>query len=329
MKLPRRQFLRLAASTVALPAASRLARAQAYPLRPIRLVVPFPPGGAYDGLARPWADRIKSLLGTVIIENIGGAGASLGAATVARARPDGYTLLFGGTLPHVNEALLKSRPLYDPDKDLTPIMRVAVGHLAIAIHPSVPSQNLKELVAYAKANPGKLSYGHTGVGSTNHLTGELFKSLAEISDVMQVPYRGAGPLMTDLISGHIPIGIVAVTGQSLGYHRAGNLRILAVTSQKPLVGAPELPTSVQAGFAGITNQSSYGLLAPAGTSKPIIDQIAQATQKLLATREYTQMLIEIGFEATPESNPDEFRQTLAADVAFWRPVVTALALKLD
>src|SRR5436190_8420467 len=142
MKLPRRQFLRLAASTVALPVVSRSARAQIYPSRPIRLVVPFPPGGAYDGLARPWADRVKPLLGTVIIENIGGAGASLGAATVARARPDGYTLLFGGTLPHVNEALLKSHPLYDPDKDLDPIMRVAVGHLAIAIHPSVPSQNL-------------------------------------------------------------------------------------------------------------------------------------------------------------------------------------------
>jgi tripartite-type tricarboxylate transporter receptor subunit TctC len=325
----RRQFLHLAAGAVALPSVSRIASAQTYPSQPIRLVVPFPPGGAYDGLARPWADRIKPLLGAVVIENIGGAGASLGAATVARARPDGYTLLFGGSLPHVNEALLKSRPAYDPDKDLDPIMRVAVGYLAIAIHPSIPSQNLNELVTYAKANSGKLSYGHAGIGSTNHLTGELFKSLAGIPDLVQVPYRGAAPLMTDLISGHIPIGVVAVTGASLAFHRAGNLRILAVTSQNPLAGAPELPTAVQAGFPGITNQGSYGLLAPAGTPKYIIEQIAQATQKLLAMPDYQKMLIETGFEATPESNPDEFRQALAADVALWRPVVTALALKID
>jgi tripartite-type tricarboxylate transporter receptor subunit TctC len=325
----RRQFLHLAAGAVALPSVSRLALAQAYPSQPIRLVVPFPPGGAYDGLARPWADRIKPLLGAVVIENIGGAGASLGAATVARARPDGYTLLFGGSLPHVNEALLKSHPAYDPEKDLDPIMRVAVGYLAIAIHPSIPSQTLNELVTYAKANSGKLSYGHAGVGSTNHLTGELFKSLAGIPDLVQVPYRGAAPLMTDLISGHIPIGVVAVTGGSLAFHRAGNLRILAVTSQNPLAGAPELPTAAQAGFPGITNQGSYGLLAPAGTPKYIIAQIAHATQKLLAMPDYQKMLIETGFEATPESNPDEFRQALAADVALWRPVVTALALKID
>src|SRR5262249_18549370 len=148
---------------------------------------------------------------------------------VARAQPDGYTLLFGGSLTHVNEALLKSRPLYDPDKDLDPIVRLAEGFLAIAVHPSVPATTLKELVAYAKANPGRLSYGHSGIGSTNHLTGELFKSLAGISDVVQIPFRGAGPAITDLISGQIPMGLVAVTGQSLGFHRAGKLRILAIT----------------------------------------------------------------------------------------------------
>src|SRR5262252_7647205 len=132
MKLPRRQFLHLAAGAAALPAVSRLARAQAYPSRPIRLVIPFPPGGAFDALGRPWAERMKSLLGTVVVENIGGGGASLGAAAVAHARPDGYTILLGGTLPHVNEALLKSRPLYDPVKDLDPIAGLAVIALALA-----------------------------------------------------------------------------------------------------------------------------------------------------------------------------------------------------
>ena len=160
---------------------SRMARVQTYPTRPIRLVIPFPPGGAFDALGRPWAERIKSLLGTVVVENIGGGGASLGAAAVARARPDGYTILLGGTLPHINEALLKSWPLYDPVKDLDPIGSIAANFISIAVHPSVPAHNLKEFIAYAKANSGKLSYGHAGIGSTNHLTGELFMMLAGTS----------------------------------------------------------------------------------------------------------------------------------------------------
>src|SRR6476646_7726996 len=160
MKLPRRQFLRLAAGAAVLPAVARIAAAQTYPSRPIRLVIPFPPGGAFDTLGRPWADKMKLLLGTVVVENIGGGGASLGAAAVARARPDGYTILLGGTLPHVNEALLKSRPLYDPVKDLDPIAGVAANVLCIAVHPTVPVRTVAELIAYAKANPGKLSYGH-------------------------------------------------------------------------------------------------------------------------------------------------------------------------
>src|SRR5882724_988340 len=164
MELPRRRFLHLAAGAAALPVVSRVVRAQAYPTRPIRLVIPFPPGGAFDAVGRPFAEKMKPLLGTVVVENIGGGGASIGAAAVARARPDGYTLLLGGTLPHVNEALLKSRPLYDPVKDLDPIAGVAANVLCIAVHPSVPVQTLKELIAYAKANPGKLSYGHSGVG---------------------------------------------------------------------------------------------------------------------------------------------------------------------
>jgi tripartite-type tricarboxylate transporter receptor subunit TctC len=329
MRLHRRRFLQFAGGAAALAIGPRSAVAQSYPERPIKLVVPFPPGGAYDGLARPWADRIKPLLGTVVIENIGGAGASLGAAAVARARPDGYTLLFGGTLPHVNEALLKRTPLYDPDKDLDPIMRVAVGYVAIAAHPSVPANSLKEMVAYVKANPGKVSYGHVGIGSTNHLTGELFKSLAGLPDLVHVPYRGAGPVITDLIGGQIPFGVVATTAQSLGFHREGKLRILAVMSTKPLAAAPDIATAEQAGFPGIANQSSYGLLAPAGTPKPMIDRVAQATRELLTTRDYQQMMEATGFEATPESSPEDFRRILAADVAMWAPVVKALGLKID
>ena len=329
MKRPRRRFLYLGASAAALAAVSRMARAQTYPTRPIRLVIPFPPGGAFDAVGRPLADKMKPLLGTVVVENIGGGGASLGAAAVARARPDGYTILLGGTQTHVNEALLKSRPLYDPVKDLDPIAGVAANVLCIAVHPAVPVQTLAELIAYARANPGKLSYGHSGVGSIQHLAGELFKSLAGTPEIVQVPYRGTGPVITDLAGGQIPIGLPGVTGQVLELHRSGRMRVLAVTSLTRLVAAPELPTAAELGFPGMTVTGSIGLLAPAGTPIGIIEQIAQASRTAVAEPAYQQMLIEAGIEPTLDSGPKKFAGSLAADVALWTPVVKALGLKID
>jgi len=329
MKFSRRTFLHLAAGGAALPAMSRRAVAQTYPTRPIRLVVPFAPGGAFDAIGRPWADKIKPLLGTVVVENIGGGGSSLGAAAVARARPDGYTILLGGTQTHVNETLLKSRPLYDPVKDLAPIAGAANYFLGIAVHPAVPAQNLNELIAYAKANPGKLSYGHAGVGTIQHLTGELFKSLAGTSDIAQIPYRGTGPAITDVVAGQIPMGIVGVTGQVLELHQAGKIRVLAVTSPARLSAAPELSTAVEQGFPGLTVTGSIGLLAPTGTPVDIIEQIAQATRMAVAEPTYKQMLTDAGMEAPIDPNPENFRQSLAADVALWAPVVKSLELKLD
>jgi len=158
-----------------------------YPERPIRLVIPFPPGGGYDAVGRPWAEKMRSLLGTVVVENQGGGGSSLGAAAVARARPDGYTILLGGSSTHITEAILKEHPLYDPLKDLEPISNLVVSAFALAIHPAVPARTLKEFIDYAKGNPGKLSYGHAGVGSLNHLTGELLKSVTGTPDLLQVP----------------------------------------------------------------------------------------------------------------------------------------------
>jgi tripartite-type tricarboxylate transporter receptor subunit TctC len=329
MKLPRRRLLQLAAGAAALPAVSRFAWAQTYPARPIRLVVPFPPGGAFDAVGRPWADKMKPLLGTIVVENIGGGGSSLGAAAVARARPDGYTILLGGTQTHVNEALLKGRPLYDPVKDLDPIASVAAYFLGIAVHPAVPAQTLQELIAYAKADPGKLSYGHAGVGTIQHLTGELFKSLAGTPEIVQVPYRGTGPVITDVIGGQVPMGIVGVTGQVLEFHRSGKMRVLAVTGPTRLIAAPELPTAAELGFPGMTVAGSIGLLAPAGTPVEIIEQIAQATRTAVAEPAYKQMLIDAGMESTLDSNPEKFRQSLAADVALWTPVVKALGLKIE
>jgi tripartite-type tricarboxylate transporter receptor subunit TctC len=329
MKLSRRKVLHLAAGAAALLALSQVARAQAYPTRPIRLVIPFPPGGAFDAVGRPWADKMKPLLGTVVVENNGGGGGSLGAASVARARPDGYTLMLGGTITHVNEAILKSRPLYNPVKDLDPIATVAANFLCIAVHPSVPAQNLKEFIAYAKANTGKLSYGHAGVGSIQHLTGELFKSLAGTPEIVQVPYRGTGPLITDIVGGQVQMGTPGVTGQVIEFHRSGKMRVLAVTSPTRLVAAPELPTAAELGFPGMTVTGSIGLLAPAGTPIRIIEQIAEATRTAVAEPAFRQMLIDAGIEPALDSNPEKFRQSLAADVALWTPVVNALGLKID
>src|SRR5262249_38597095 len=201
MRLPRRRVLQLAAGACALPALARIARAQSYPTRPIRLVVPFPPGVAFDTIGRWWADRMKSLLGAVVVENIGGGGGSVGAAQAARARPDGYTLLLGRATTHITQALLNDRAQFDPPQGLGPISATATPAFALAAHPSLPVNTLNELVAYAKANPAKLSYGSAGTGSLNHLTAEAFKLRVGLPDLIHVPYRGAGPAIADILAG--------------------------------------------------------------------------------------------------------------------------------
>ena len=190
----------------------------------------------------------------MVVENIGGAGASLGAAAVARAQPDGYTLLLGGTLPHVNEALLKAKPLYDPVKDLDPIMRIAAGQLGSRCIRRCRRRRWRSWSRTSKANPGKVSYGHVGIGSTNHLTGELFKSLAGIPDLVQMPYRGAGPVITDLIGGQIPMGVVAVTGQSLGPASLRRLADSGGDQREPLKAAPGSSDRRAGGFPGVANE---------------------------------------------------------------------------
>jgi tripartite-type tricarboxylate transporter receptor subunit TctC len=316
-----------ALSARALMPSPALAQAK-FPERPIRLVVPFPPGGGYDAVARPWADKMKTLLGTVVVENQGGGGSSLGAAAAARARPDGYTILLGGSSTHITEALLKNRPLYDPIKDLDPISNIALSTFALAVHPSIPAKTLKEFIDYAKSNVGKLSYGHAGVGSLNHLTGELFKSLAGTPDILQVPYRGTGPATVDAIGGQVAMVTPAVTGQLLEFHRSGKLRVLAVTSPARLVAAPEIPTAVEA-LPGMVSQQLIGLFAPAGTSKVIIAQVGQATRTALAEPAYQQMLVESGFEPDVDSNPEKFRRVINEDIARWAPLVKAIGLKID
>ncbi len=314
-------------AALALP---REAFAQAgYPDRPIRLIVPFPPGGAFDTIGRPWAERIKPYLGTVVIENIGGAGGGVGAAQASRARPDGYTLLLGGATTHVTEALLKTKPTYDPLKDLESISPVAVTAFAIAVHPSVPAKGLKELVAHIKANPGKLSYGSAGHGSLNHLAGELFKIRAGITDFPHVPYRGAGPGLTDLLAGQIPALVPAMTNIVLEHHKAGKLKVLAVTHGKRLAAAPELPTAVEQGYPDLVAPNFIGVYAPTGVPKEIVDRISAANLKLLAEKSYQELLISGTFELEPPLSPAQYKRFVEDDITRWRPIVSAMGIKID
>jgi tripartite-type tricarboxylate transporter receptor subunit TctC len=328
LKLTRRHFLG-AGAAASLFGGCNAAVAQAYPARSIRLVVPFPPGGAFDFVGRPWAEKIKSSLGTIVVENIGGGGSSLGAAAVVRSPPDGYTLLLGGTQTHVNEALLKSRPLYDPAKDLDAVTGVAAYFLAIVVHPALAVRTLQELREHAKAHPGTVSYGHAGVGSIQHLTGELLKSQTGMDDMVQVPYRGTGPVITDVMSGQIPVGILGITGQVLELHRAGKLRIIAVTSPKRLASAPDVPTAVEAGLPGMIVTGSIGLLAPAGTPRSVVDQISQATAVALADPTFQHVLKEAAMEPVAPPGPDHWKRILADDISLWEPVVKKIGLKID
>jgi tripartite-type tricarboxylate transporter receptor subunit TctC len=328
--MKRRDVLTLCLAAVAeraLPTSAAYAQGR-YPERPIRLVVPFPPGGIYDAVGRPWAERMKTLLGTIVVENQGGAGSSLGAAAVARSQPDGYTILLGGISALVINPLAASRPPYDPVRDFEPIAILGHSSSTIVVHLSLPVRDLKELIAYAKANPGKLSYGSSGVGSINHLAGELLKSLAGI-DIPHVPYRGAGPAMTDLIGGQIQVNVQSVSGQVIELHRGGKLRMLAVTSPARLDAASEIPTAVESGLAGLVAQQFIGLFAARATPKAIIDQVADATHKALAAREFQQAFLSLGFEPALDLGPEQTRRVVAQEITRWTPLIKSIGLKLD
>ena len=326
----RRELLKWAVAGLSAQALPRGSSAQTgYPDRPVRLIVPFPPGGAFDTIGRPWAERIKPHLGTVIIENIGGAGGGVGAAQATRSRADGYTLLLGGATTHITEALLKTKPTFDPVKDLEPISPVAVTAFAIAVHPSVPVKDLKELVAYVKSRPGKMSYGSAGHGSLNHLTGELFKLKTGITDFPHVPYRGAGPGLTDLLAGQIPALVPAMTNIVAEHHRAGKLRVLAVTHGKRLAAAPELPTAVEQGFPDLVAPNFIGIFAPTGVPREIVAAVSAANLKLCADKSYQELLTSGTFELEPLSSPAEYKSYVESELARWKPIVTALNIKID
>jgi tripartite-type tricarboxylate transporter receptor subunit TctC len=328
MKLGRREFLHLAGGAAALSAGARVAAA-AYPERPIRLVLPFPPGGVFDIVGRPWADKVKVSLGSVFVDNQPGAGGSLAAQVVAHAAPDGYTIFLGASSIHLAEMILREHPLLDPMKDLTPVSMVAITCFAIVVNPNVPVHSLGELIAYVKANPGKMTYGSAGTGTMNHLSGELLKSLADITDLPHVPYRGAGPGMADAMGGQIPIFIAAMTSQVLEFHRTGKLRLLAITNPERIPVAPDIPTAVESGVPGLVSQQVLALFAPAGTPKSAIALIDDANHRALADAAYRQSLVDAAVSPVPEWTTENFYRFMESDIARWSPLVKKIGVRLD
>jgi tripartite-type tricarboxylate transporter receptor subunit TctC len=300
-----------------------------YPDHPIRLIVPFAPGGATDVVGRLWADRIRPALGTVVIENKASGGGALGASEVARSQPDGYTFLFGNTSTQVLLPLLMKPAPYDPLKDFAPISILCAAPIVIVVHPSVPARTLAELVAYAKANPGALSYGSAGAGTLTNLAGELFKQLIDVPDIVHIPYKGSAPGVTDLVSGHIPMMTPNIGGPLIDFHRAGKVRILAVAAQTRLTAAPDIPTTAEAGLPGMLAANFNGLFAPAGLPAPIVARIADATGKLMADDAFQKLLVASGFEPTAPSRPAAAQRLVADEVQRWRPIVSATNFKME
>jgi len=296
----RRDFIRGGAAAIAaqlLPESSALAQSK-YPTSPIRLVVPYAAGGVVDAMARIWADRMRPF-GTIVVENQGGGGGTIGAASVAHARPDGYTLLFGDTSSQIIAPYLLLRPPYDGLKDFVAVSMMATSSTAIVVNPKVPATNLDEFIKYAQANQAKLSYASAGTGTVTHLAGELFKQLTNTPAILHVPYRGAGPGLIDAISGVVPMMTPNVTSQVLDFHRSGNLRILAVCAPARLKAAPDIPAAAET-LPGLVVGLTCGVLAPAATPQPITDQLSEATGAIASQGEFASALQASGLEVRPD-----------------------------
>ena len=327
--LTRRQMLKRAVAAAALGSFDRGARADNYPSRPIRLVIPYTAGAAGDQIGRPWADKMVSLLGPTYIENIAGAGGALGCSAVAQSAPDGYSLLLGNGSTQIMIPLTSAQPTYDGARDFRAVYRLITSTLAFAINPSLQVHNLQELIAYAKANPGRLSYGTPGVGTGNHLIGEMFKQQSGAVDIVHVPYRGIAPATNDLVSGQIPLMIAVVSGHLQQLNQAGKLRIVAITSEARLSSAPEIPTVIESGMPDLQYAGWFGLFAPRATPDAIVHRIAEATRLAMTDPKLQETYRSQGMEPDLSSSPDKFQRLIEDELARLGPIVKSIGLKRD
>jgi tripartite-type tricarboxylate transporter receptor subunit TctC len=320
-RLTRRLF---AAAGLALVAG--LAQAQAWPSKPIRLVVPFPPGGIVDTVARQLQPRLQTALGqSIVIDNRGGAGGTVGVGEVVRAAPDGHTLVMVfdafATYPLVYPKLG-----YDIQRDLQPVTQIASNPLVLVVNPAVPAQSLKELVALAKQSPGRLNFASVGAGSSNHLTGELFKSVSG-TFITHIPYRGGGPAQQDLLGGQVEMMFLsAVLAQP--HVKAGKLRALVQTGAQRVPAYADTPTVAESGYPGFAVNSWVGLLAPAGTPRPVVERLQAEVKKILDSPDFATRLAEQGLSGIGNT-PEQFAAVLRAEQDKWARLVSERKLALE
>jgi tripartite-type tricarboxylate transporter receptor subunit TctC len=316
----------LALSAVSvLPSAS--GAGASYPTQPVKIVVGFPPGVAPDVVARLLADKFSAAWGQpVVVENVTGAGSNIATDRVAKTAPDGATLLMGGNSALVFSPSLYDKLSYDPLKDFVPITQVFIAANILVVHPDVPARTLPELVALARAQPGKLTYGHAGVGTSQHLAAELLKSMAHI-DVEPVAYRGTTAVLPDLLAGRLTFSFANIVN-ALSLVREGKLRAFAVTSRKRSVAAPELPTMAESGYPGFEAVPWFGLLAPAGTPPATVDTIYRETARCLADPQVRTRFEKLGLDIIG-SSPAEFSALIRSEIPQWAGVIKGAGIKLN
>jgi tripartite-type tricarboxylate transporter receptor subunit TctC len=294
------------------------------PGKSIRMIVPFPPGGNTDIVARAIANELGKNLGVpLVIDNRGGAGSTLGTALAAKAPADGYTILMVSGAHTINPAMFKKLP-YDSIKDFAGITLVADLPVALVVHPSVPAKTLKELIAYAKENPGKLNYASSGPGSIGHLSGELLASMADIK-IQHVPYKGSGPAVIDVLSGYVQM-LLTSAATVMPHIKSGKLRAIALAGEKRSVGAPEIPTMIESGLPGYVVSGGFGLLAPAATPREIIKKLNAEAVKVVAMPEVRQRLASEGADPVG-STPEQYDAYIRADIEKWLKVVEKAGIK--
>jgi len=304
-------------AVLALSAAA--AHAEAYPARPIRMIVAYPPGGGTDIVGRMVAQKLGEALGqSVVVENRGGASGNIGTEFAARAAPDGYTILMGNVAPNaINVSLFRQLP-FDPVADFVPVSLVASTPNILVVYPSTPARTVREVTALAKAKPGTLNFASAGVGSSSHLAGELFRILAG-ADIVHVPYKGAGPAMVDVLSGQVQL-YFATMPAAMPHVKSGKLAPVAVTSAKRSHALPELPTIAESGVPGYEASTWYGLLAPAHTPGAVITRLHEGVVKILANPALHEKLAEQGFEPVG-SSPEEFGAHINSEITKWSKVI--------
>ena len=320
----RRQIIGLAAAAMSLPT---LAQTSSFPLRPVRIVVPYTTGGSNDVIARLLAQQLQETWGQpVVVENKPGAAGNIGASDIAKSAPDGHSLLLTNiNIVSMNPGLIANMP-FDPQKDFAPISLLGTTALALVVHPSVPANKVRELIDLARKGPGRLNYASSGNGSPQHMSAEMFKAMTKTS-MTHIPYRGAAPAVNDLLAGQVQVTI-GVVNQLIPHIRAGKLKALGVTTRKRLAQMPDVPTLDEAGVPGYESEIWLGLAAPSATPPAIIEQINQAIRKAMATADVISKLQSQGIDVVV-SSPDQMRQRGLEDLKRWGDIIRTAGIKVD